>query len=387
MTRNASLVWAVFLTVSVGAGCGGESEATREASAMKAASPNRVQPDSSIRLTDADRAALGLLVQAATAEPLPNATLRFGRVVSQPVNEAQAVAPVTGRITRPPRVNVGATVAAGAPLVDIQPTLDVADRIAVGTQAAQREGDIEAEERELTKAEAEAARARALSPQVVSAAALQQAETAVATARAKLQGLRGARAAETTANAQIVTVTAAIAGTVAELTMTVGALVSRGDVLARIVKAGPVWVDVSVPPDDAIGDRYELVAPTAAIPARLLARGRLTDVGGTRSDRLLVDATEASRLTPGASVAVRVGHGATQGIVISESALVPGVETDTVFVEVTPDTFAPRPVHVAARFAGRVRVASGLNAGDRVVVRGAMALQGELVRNQLRPTG
>ena len=387
MCRHASVALVVFTTLAGAAGCGGESEATREAAAMKAASPSRLQADGSIRLTDADRAALALMVQPAADEELPNATLRFGRVISPPAAEAQVVAPVTGRLNSPAQVQLGATVTAGVLLLEIQPTLDVADRISVGTQAAQRQGDIDAAEHELAKAEAEAARARALSPQVVSAAQLQQAETSVATARAKLDGLQGARTAETTARMQMVPVTATIAGTVADLTVTVGSLVNRGDVLARIVKSGPLWLDLSVPPDDPIGDRYELVTPAGTIPARLLSRGRLADFGGTRTDRLAIDATGASALTPGAAVSVRVGHGGTRGIVIPESALVPGVETDTVFVEVSPGAFAPRPVHVAARFAGHVRLASGLKAGDAVVVRGAMALQGELVRNQLRPAG
>src|SRR2546422_2964811 len=165
--QRPSMIWrhasaALLAMTAVVAGCGGESEATREAAAMKAATPNRVQADGSIRLTDADRAALGLTVQAAAEAELPNATLRFGRLVSLPANEAQVVSPVTGRITRPPRVQLGATVAAGAPLLDIEPALDVADRISVGTQAAPRQGDIEAAPRELTKTEADAERAPAL---------------------------------------------------------------------------------------------------------------------------------------------------------------------------------------------------------------------------------
>lgn len=384
------MIWrcaSTALLVLTVAGCGGQSEATREAAAMKAATPNRVQADGSIRLTDADRAALGLTVQAAAEAELPNATLRFGRVVSPPANEAQVVSPVTGRITRPPRVQLGAVVAAGTPLLDIEPALDVADRISVGTQAAQRQGDIEAAQRELTKAEADAERAHALSPQVVSAAQLQQAETAAATARARLEGLQGARVAETTARTQAVPVTAPIGGTVADLTATVGSLVNRGDVLARIVKSGALWVDLSVPPDDPIGDRYELVTTTGLMPASLLSRGRLTDAGGTRTDRLAVANAAVSTLSPGASVSVRVGHGATRGIVIPESAIVPGVESDTVFVETSPGIFGSRSVRVDARFGGQIRIASGLKAGERVVVRGGMALQGELVRAQLRAAG
>lgn len=387
ISRNITVAVALLSTLAVSAGCGGQSEATRDAEAMKSASPNRIQADGSIRLTDQERSALGLLEQPAADADLPNTTLRFGRVISPPANEAEVVSPVTGRITQPPRVQLGQALAVGSTLLEIQPSLDVPERISVGTQAAQRQGDIEAARREITKADADAERAQALSPQVVSAAQLQQAETAAATARAKLEGLRAARAAEATARTQSVAVAAPIAGTVAELTATVGALVNRGDVLARIVKPGPLWVDVSVPPDEPVGDRYELLAGTTAIPARLLARGRLADVGGTRLDRLAVEAADASALTPGSTVSVRIGHGATRGIVVPESAIVPGVDTDTIFVVTPAGTFAPYPVQVAARFGGQVRLAAGLKPGDRVVVRGGMALQGELVRSRLRPAG
>ena len=380
----------VLMVCALGlAACGGgKSEEAEEAEAMKQAAPSRVQTDGSIRLTEADRAALGLVAQPATEAELPNTSLRYGRVIVPPGNEGQVVAPVTGRIIRAPRVQLGATVAAGATLLDIQPELDTPERITVGTEAAVRQGDIEAAQRELAKAEADAERARALSPQVVSAAQLQQAETTAATARAKLEGLQAARIAETTARTQQVAVAAPIAGSIADLVVTVGALVNRGDVLARIVRQGPLWIDVSIPPNDAIGDRYELVEPGhAAVTARFLTRGLITDASGTRTDRLVVDAAGAASLTPGSTVAVQVGTGTTRGIVLAESAIVPGVESDSVFVETSHGVFVQRPVQVAARFGGQVRVASGLKAGDTVVTRGGMALLGELVRGELHPAG
>jgi multidrug efflux pump subunit AcrA (membrane-fusion protein) len=366
---------------------GGQSEEAEEAAAMKAAAPSRVQADGSIKLTDADRTALGLVAQPATEAELPNTSLRFGRVVSPPANEGQVVAPVTGRITRAPRVQLGANVAAGTTLLDIQPTLDTPERITVGTDAAVRQGDIEAAQGELDKAESDATRARALSPQVISAAQLQQAETAVATARAKLQGLQAARTAETTARTQDVAVASPIGGVVAELTVNVGALVNRGDVLARIVRPGPVWIDVAVPPDEPIGDRYEVMTTARRIAARLLTRGRITDAGGARVDRLMVDAAGATALTPGSTVAVQIGTGTMRGVILPESAIVPGVERDSVFVEAPHGIFVQRPVQIAARFGGQVRLGSGLKPGEIVVLRGGMALLGELVRGELHPAG
>ena len=362
----------------------GESESAREAKAMQGAVPQRLRPDGSIQLTPDDKTALGLIVAPAAEGDLPESALRFGRVLSPPASEGQVVSPVTGRIVRAPAVQLGATVRAGATLVEIMPVLDTPERISVGTQSAEREAQIEAAERDLTKADADAARARSLSPQIVSAAKLQEADTIVSTTRARLDGLRNARTASVQAQTQIVPVTAPIGGTIFALNVAVGGLVKRGDVLAQIVTGGPLWIDVAVPPDDPVSDGYEIAAAGGPVDARLLARGRVIDADGTRHDRLVVDSPQSARLSPGSTVSVQVARNASRGIVLPESALVPGVDGDTVFVETSPGVFTAREVQVAARFGGQARLSSGLKPGDSVVVQGAMGLQGERVRSQLR---
>ncbi len=386
MRRLSSLALLAIALALPLAGCG-ESESAREERAMKDATPQRVRPDGSIQLTDHDRTALGLIVSPAVEGDLPESTLRFGRVLSPPGDEAQVVSPVTGRISRPALAQLGAVVRAGAMLVEIVPILDTPDRIAVSTQAAERDGQIASAERELVQADATATRARALSPQVVSAAKLQEAETAVATARARLEGLQNARTAATQAQTRSVSVTAPITGVISALNVEVGAVITKGDVLAQIVRDGPVWIDISVPPDDPIGAQYEVTTATGPVTARLLVRGRVTEKDGTRHDRVVVDAKQSATLRPGAAVSVQVARGVGRGIVIPESALVPGVETDTVFVETSASVFTARPVRIATRYGGKARLATGLAAGERVVTQGAMALQGESVRAQLRPTG
>ncbi len=385
MSGIGRLATALSLCLAVSS-CG-RSESEREAETMKQATPQRVQAEGTIRLSDQDRAALGLTVAVASEADLPDSTLRFGRVLSPAPNEAHVVSPVTGRITHPPMVQLGETVASGATIVEVIPILDAPDRISVGTQTAQRQGDIEAAERELATAEAEAARARTLSPQIVSAAKLQEAETVVATARARLEGLRQARTVSADVQTRPVAVRAPIAGAVVAITAPVGTVVKSGDVLAEILKPGPLWIDLSVPPDEPPGDRYEIVMSTETVPGRLLARGRVTDSDGTRHDRLIVDARQAASLTPGGWVSVRVSRGAGRGVVLPDSAIVPGVESDTVFVETSAGVFAARAVRVDARFGGQARLGSGVNAGERIVVGGAMALQGERMRAQLRPQG
>ncbi len=365
--------------------CGG-GEAAREGKDKDAneAAPLRLRPDGSIQLSERDRAALGLVVSPASDGDLPDSALRFGRVLSPPASEGQVVAPVTGRIAHAPRVQLGAAVRAGSTLLEITPALDTPDRINVGAQSAERAGQIEAAEREVIRAEADAARARELSPQVVSVAKLQEAETALATARARLDGLRNANTASARGQSQPVPVTTPIAGVVSTLNVEVGALVNKGEVLARVLAGGPVWIDVSMPPDEAVGERYLIETASGPIAARLLTHGRLTDADGTRHDRLVVDPPSSAKLSPGSSVPVHVARGTSRGVVLPESALVPSVEGDTVFVETSPGVFAARPVRVAARFGGRLRLRAGVTTGERVVVQGVMGLQGERLRSQLR---
>jgi RND family efflux transporter MFP subunit len=374
----------VLTALSLLATACGESESAREAKAMQGAIPQRLRPDGSIQLTPEDKTALGLVVAPAADADLPESVLRFGRVLSPPTSEGQVVSPVTGRVVGAPAVQLGSAVRSGATLIEIMPVLDTPERISVGTQSAEREAQIEATERELTKAEADAARALELAPQIVSAARLQEAETLVATLRARLEGLRNARTATAQAQTRVVPVTAPMSGAVSALNVTVGALVNRGDVLAQIVAGGPLWIDVSVPPDDPVSDRYEVTTPAGPVSARLLARGRVIDPDGTRHDRLVVDAPQASALSPGSTVSLQVARNVSRGIVLPESAVVPGVDGDSVFVETSPGVFSARPIQVAARFGGRVRLASGLKPGDSVVVQGAMGLQGERLRSQLR---
>lgn len=373
-----------LLAVALLASCG-ESESEREERAMAAAVPPRLEPDGTIRLTDADRRALGLAVTEALAEDLPDVTLRLGRVRARLGDEALVVAPVSGRIVRAPAAALGALVTAGDAVVQITPTLATAERISMDVQAAQFQGQIEATARELATREAEAVRARDLARgAIVSAERLQQAELAVATTRARLQGLERSRGAQAQGERTAVALRAPAGGTLVALDASLGAMVRAGDVVARILQAGPRWVDVATAPDEPTGDGYEVAAGPAWVSARLLARGAIVEDDGTRRDRLVVDAVGAVPLLPGATVAVRVAHGAPRGTVVPEAALVPDAGGDVVYVEVRPNLFAARAVRVAARFHGRARLAAGLHDGERVVTVGAMALRGESLRGALR---
>lgn len=380
LTR-ALLLAALLLTACT------ESEAEREERAMAAAVPQRLQADGTVHLSEADRTALDLRVEEVAQGTLPDARVRLGRVLARPGDEALLVAPVSARITSVAAIAIGSDVANGATLVEVIPVLAAGETVSLNVQTAELEGQLRGAERELVLREATAARARELSTSVIiSTQAREEAETAVETTRARVEALRRARAMQLSGGASQLALRAPIAGRLVALDVALGAVVRPGDVLARVLRGGSRWVDVSVSPDDPVGASYEVQVGGGFIPARLVTRGSFVGPGGTRRDRLEVDAAQAAALLPGATISVRVGVGESSGVLVPESALVPGVGSDVVYVETAPGIFAPHAVRVAARFGGRARLASGLAAGTRVVTQGAMSLRGESLRSELRHT-
>ncbi|HET9598492.1 MAG TPA: HlyD family efflux transporter periplasmic adaptor subunit [Anaeromyxobacteraceae bacterium] len=361
-----------------------QTDGAREEQAVKAAVPQRLQPDGTVKISEADRAALDLAVAPAAEGDLPDVAVRFGRVRPGSGDEILVVSPVAGRIARPPAVLLGAPVKASAALLEVVPVLSASDRISVAVRGAELRGQIDAARRELAAQEAALERTRGLAgARIVSDARLQEVETSAATTRARLDALERAARVQREGEGTPITLRAPAAGTVATVNASVGAVVQQGDLLVRLLRSGPRWVDVAVAPSEQPGQRYEVAAGDGWVPARLVAPGAMAEADGSRHDRLQVDDPAAGRLVAGQTVAVRVARGEARGVVLPEGAVVPGVETDLVFVEAGPGTYSPRPVRVAARLGGKVRLAAGVRAGEGVVVRGAMSLQGESRRREL----
>ncbi len=373
--RGARLFLAALLVI----GCRAEEDEESERAA-----PQRVQGPGEVQLADAERDALGLEVVTAELAELPDTSLRFGQVSARSGDDATVPSPSAARIVKPALVDLGAEVAAGAPLAEVVPVIGAIDAATLGAQGAEVRGQIAEAEGELALREAELVRSRDLAKdRIVSAAKLAEVETQVAALRARIRALRGAARAQSGAAGRPIVLRAPVGGTVVALDVHVGAVVEAGQVLARILRPGPRWIDVAVSPGEEPAQAYEVEVGSRWVPARLMSRGAVVAADGTRHDRLEVDAAQAAAVTPGATVAVRLARGGERGVVVPESALVPGAGGDAVFVERAPGQFQLETVRVAARFAGRARLASGLRADGKVVSRGAMALRGELLRSQL----
>jgi biotin carboxyl carrier protein len=374
-------LWVIALGLSA---CLGKSEAEREAEAMKAASPIRARDDGTIQLSEADRLALDLLVEEAREGELPKISLRYGKARARLGDEALVVSPVVGRIAASPAVALGAEVGAGAAIVEVVPVLAAAERVSLGVQGADLQGQIEVVRRELVQREAAKDRTLELAGTgLATTAKLEEVELALSSAQARLDALQRARAISLRGDGAALSLRAPVAGAVVSLDARVGSVVHEGEVLAVIRRTAALWVDVAMRPDEPVGERYEVLIGEQRVRARLIARGAVVGDDGARLDRLELEAEQPS-LLPGASVAVEVARDLTRGVVIPEAAVITGPQGDLVYVEVAPSSFAPERVQVDARFGGKVRLAAGFAPGRSVVVQGAMSLRGESIRADLR---
>ncbi|HEX3475105.1 MAG TPA: efflux RND transporter periplasmic adaptor subunit [Kofleriaceae bacterium] len=342
--------------------------------------PSRVQ-GGAIVLDERSRAALDLVIAAAVEADLPEVRIRYGRVVARPGDELVIASPIAGRVVRVERA-IGDRIASGDEIARISPSLGAAERASLGVQSAEITAQVTQAEEEVRLREAEAARAHELARDgIVSQAKLQESDAAVATTRARLQAARQGLAAQAGAVGRAMPLVAPADGTLVALDAAPGAGLDAGRPVARVLRAGPRRIDLAVHAADPAASAYEAQIEDRWVPARLIARAMAVGEDGNRHDVLELDA--GAQPLVGAVVAVRLAAGNARGPVVPESALLAAAGGDVVYVEDRPGRFEPRVVQVAARLAGRVRIAAGVKPGDRVVVRGAAALRGEALRSSL----
>jgi multidrug efflux pump subunit AcrA (membrane-fusion protein) len=381
----AARILALGLAAAVCAGCGG-----RDRDDDDRRPPSRVQAGA-IVLDDRSRAALDLVVAAATEADLPEVRIRYGKIVARPGDELRIASPIAGRVSQIARA-IGDRVAAGDEIARIRPSLGAAERASLGVQSADITAQVTQAQEDVRLREAEVARASELVRDgIVSQARLQEAEAAVATAHARLQAARQGLAAQAGAVGRALPLAAPADGTLAALEVSLGEGVEAGRPIARVLRAGPRRIDLSVHPADPAAAAYEAQIGDRWFPARLITHSIAVGEDGNRHDVLELDSLGLDPLEPGAAaqpligavIAVRLATAAARGPVVPESAVLTSAGGDVVYVENQHGRFEARLVQVAARLAGRARIAAGLKPGDRVVVRGAAALRGEALRSSL----
>jgi cobalt-zinc-cadmium efflux system membrane fusion protein len=328
-------------------------------------------------LTERAREAVGLETTAAVEGGLTTTALRFGKVLARPEEDVFVVAPVTGRL-RASTLVLGAQVSAGDLLVTLEPLIDTASRATVAAQRRELDGQVEGARAQIEARRTDLRRVTTLVSSGLATAADQvQAEAALTAEQARAQSLRQASGELLRVMGGRLEVRAPASGVVAMLETATGALIAQGTVLARLVRAGPRWIDVSVPPGDPLGSGYRIRGFSDTVQATLSSRGAVIQTDGTRRDRLAAGSEAAASLPPGATVPVEVLH-ETRGLLVPAGALVRRGRETLVFVELEAGRYEARGVEVSARDESRAAVTSGVAPGDRIVSVGAASLLGEL---------
>ncbi|MEM6926011.1 MAG: efflux RND transporter periplasmic adaptor subunit [Myxococcota bacterium] len=199
------------------------------------------------------------------------------------------------------------------------------------------------------------------------------------------------RMATASAPTRSVSIRSPFAGTVIERAATEGAYVETGATLYRIADLGQLWVQLDAYESDlprlAIDQSVALVVE--ALPGEAF-EGRVgfiepTNDAQRRTARVRVEVDNAAgRLRPGmfAEALVSTGSpGLDAPLVIPHTAALFTGRRSVVYVEVATSSgpaFEPRTVRLGPRLGDVYPVVSGLSRGERVVSRGAFALDADL---------
>jgi len=204
-----------------------------------------------------------------------------------------------------------------------------------------------------------------------------QSELQAATARAQQLGGAGGIALK-----------APIDGVVADVSAAAGAFVNEGTPLLHIANSDKLWLDVRVAESDIgrigkpTGAAFKVDGYEQAFTIDAGRNGKLIAVGGvvdaqTRTVPVIFEFANPERsLRLGLSAKVQVFAGAEQAqnkdsVLIPASAVQDENGTQVVYVQIGGERFERRIVQTGARDGERIAVVAGLEAGRRVVSKGA----------------
>jgi cobalt-zinc-cadmium efflux system membrane fusion protein len=180
-----------------------------------------------------------------------------------------------------------------------------------------------------------------------------------------------------------VTLRSPIAGVVLTIKATRGATVAPGgDTLIEVGDPAQLWIVADVPERElsqiveGSRARFELTTNADPLDARVTSIGSVVSTGlRTAPVRMALESPPAG-LRPGTYGWVSLEGGDGTMTLPVEAVLIKDGKDSVVYVAKDEQTFERRVVTVGRPLDGRVPVVSGLQAGERVVVRGALLLDG-----------
>ena len=299
--------------------------------------------------------------------------------------EAKVMAPAGGRLSIELPLTVGTNIAAGTEFASVVPPASPTTDL-TSLQLSETEAKVALEQAQRDRARAE----RLLAAGAVPARRAEEARMVEATALARLQAAQSRLAQfEATRSAEgrdsgirRFVIRAPIAGVLADVNAVNGSNVEAGQELIHIVDTSSIYVS-GVVPESEIPRLRELSGAEIEMPdgqvrpaGRLIAVGRLVDPEtrtvpvtyevDNRDRRLAINQTLFLRLflkPMGKSPSV------------PETAVIDDAGRPVVFVQRGGETFLRKPVQLGIRNHGMVQVLNGVNAGDRVVTKGAYLIR------------
>lgn len=314
--------------------------------------------DASKRPQGRGNAPVPVVVANVVAEPWTDHVRALGTVRAR---EAVTVTAKVSETVQRVHFQSGQEVARGAPLVTLS--------------GQQQEAALASAEAALKEAEQLYARQSTLAgQQLIARASLDTQRAARDAARAQVAQIR--------ANLSDRVIRAPFAGVLGIRQVSPGALVTPGTEIATLDDIARVFVDFPVP-ETELAD----VSPGQALVGRVGAYGDRSFDGkvetvsarldaGSRAATVRGDfANDDRALKPGMLVQVALARDTRQALVVPEIA-VQQVGTETFVWRVKPDmTVEKVDVEVGGRVPGKVMLASGIKAGDRIVVEGTGKVQ------------
>lgn len=356
-----SLVVSLFL----GPGC---SEATT-ADSTETAAVTQPLPDGVVQLPEASRHFIQVEPVAAQENA---AVLRApARVAFRDGAVSKLGAPLAGRVERV-HVRTGDRVQSGDPLVTLDCPEAASSRAALSTaRAAQRAARAGVERQN-----------RMLEQGVGTEREQLDAERSLAEAEAELARAQAAVRFAGNSPGTTVVIRSPITGTVVSRNATVGASVeSGGEPLVEVGDPSALWVVADVFERDLHlirdGMRAHIELPSMREPlvGRVASVGAVVEVSARTAPVRISIEQKDELLRPGMFGRARI-ESPEHALALPATAVLIKNQQTVVYVQTNPGTFTRRPVVVGHPVEGKVLVRSGISAGDPVVVRGALLLDG-----------
>ena len=247
-------------------------------------------------------------------------------------------------------------------------------QVLVQLDNAQARADVAAAQAAVTESESLYNRSRELlNTQALSKSSFDQLEATLKANRARL--------AAASARLEDTVIRAPFSGRVGLRRVSVGTLISPGDVITTLDDTSVIKLDFSVPENflASLREGLSIRASAPAFPGRSFA-GKVASIDSrvdmdTRSVivRALL-ANEDGALKPGMFLNVSLANDEREALVIPEEALTPEAERQYVYV-VADGKVSRREVRIGGRQPGTVEILAGLSAGERVIVEGTQKVR------------